>query len=373
MSGACTQTAGRLLDATATDAAFSARVLAWFDRHGRTDLPWQRQPTAYRVWVSEIMLQQTRVSVVVDYYQRFMTRFPSIAALADAPQDEVLHLWSGLGYYARARNLQRTAQLLRNVHDGEFPASFDQVAALPGIGRSTAGAILALSRGERHAILDGNVKRVLARYHAIDGWPGTTAVAKRLWSLAEGHTPETRVAAYSQAMMDLGATLCTRSRPRCSECPVASDCAALGSGRVAQLPAPKPRRAMPVRTTRMLLLCAADGAVLLQRRPPAGIWGGLWSFPQCPPEADPATWCRSELGLAVEIGDHWPTLRHTFSHFHLDITPVLARARTEDGAVMEAGQYVWYNGGHIDRLGLAAPVQRLLNTLHQTTVKGADA
>lgn len=351
--------------------SLSARVLAWYDRHGRKDLPWQHDPSPYRVWVSEIMLQQTQVSVVIDYYRRFMARFPSVTSLADAPLDEVLHLWSGLGYYARARNLHRAAGLVRDRYGGAFPTAFPDVAALPGIGRSTAGAVLALSRGERHAILDGNVKRVLARFHEVDGWPGNTAVAKRLWALAQTHTPDQRAGDYAQAMMDLGATLCTRSRPRCDDCPVRADCGARGSGRVAELPAPKPRRPSAVRSTRMLMLCGPEGSVLLQRRPPAGIWGGLWSFPQCPCEVDVPGWCRAELGLGVEVEGEWDTVHHTFSHFRLDITPVLARVHAPHGVVMEGGEYVWYNGGRVDRFGVAAPVQRLLTTL-QRTLKGAD-
>jgi len=357
------------MNAPQTIDDFSARVLQWFDRHGRKDLPWQRDPTPYRVWISEIMLQQTRVSVVIDYYERFMTRFPTVADLAAASLDEVLHLWSGLGYYARARNLHRTACLVQQRHGGEFPQSFEELAALPGIGRSTAGAILALARNERHPILDGNVKRVLARYHAVEGWPGTTAVARRLWELAERHTPQARVAEYTQAMMDLGATVCTRSRPRCVDCPLERGCLARRSGQVQRLPSPKPRRKLPVQAVQMLMVCGAEG-VLLELRPPTGIWGGLWSLPECPPDADVAAWCRERLGLAVAVVERWTVLRHTFSHFHLDITPVLVTIQAGSLGVMEAGRHVWYKGP-LDRRGVAAPVQRLLDTLHQT-MKGAE-
>lgn len=345
---------------------FSALVLRWFDRHGRKDLPWQREPTPYRVWVSEIMLQQTRVSAVVDYYARFMARFPYLRALADAPLDDVLHQWSGLGYYARARNLHRTAQMLCADHDCSFPREFELIAALPGIGRSTAGAIMALSFGERYPILDGNVKRVLARYHEVDGWPGQSAVARRLWQYAETHTPAERVGDYTQAMMDLGATVCTRTRPRCAACPLVDGCAAHGSQRVEQLPAPKPRRELPVRRVRMLVLHDEAGRVLLQRRPPAGIWGGLWSLPECPEAQDVRTWSADALRLDIGPMQSWPPVRHTFTHFHLDIEPVVAPLSGAAPALMEGGGLVWYNSAQPDRLGLPAPISRLLQALHQS-------
>lgn len=345
--------------------SFSDRVLRWFDRHGRKDLPWQHNPTAYRVWVSEIMLQQTRVAAVIDYYARFMARFPTLRALAEAPLDDVLHLWSGLGYYARARNLHRAAQELCAAHGSEFPRDFAVIARLPGIGRSTAGAIMALSFGERHPILDGNVKRVLARFHEVEGWPGATAVARRLWQLAEAHTPAQRVADYTQAMMDLGATVCTRSRPRCNTCPLMGDCGAYRSQRTDQLPAAKPRRALPVRTARLLVLSDPSGRVLLERRPPSGIWGGLWSLPECPPGEDIGAWCARTFGYRVVDWQPWPPVRHTFTHFHLDIQPVLAQVRDRAGTLMEGGDHVWYNTAQPDPLGLAAPVTRLLQSLQQ--------
>lgn len=344
--------------------SFSGRVLHWFDLHGRKDLPWQCDPTPYRVWVSEIMLQQTRVAAVIEYYGRFMARFPTLQALAAAPMDDVLHQWSGLGYYARARNLHRAAQILCAEYGGEFPRSFETVAALPGIGRSTAGAIMALSFGERHPILDGNVKRVLARCHEVDGWPGKTEVARTLWNYAETHTPESRVAEYTQAMMDLGATVCTRTRPRCSGCPLAEHCGARRSGRVEQLPAPKPRRQLPVRQVRLLVVRDAEGRVLLERRPPAGIWGGLWSLPECPPDQDVGTWCDESLGLGVNDVRPWLQVRHTFTHFHLDIHTVAARMCDRRASLMEGRDQVWYNTAQPDRRGLAAPITRLLQALH---------
>ncbi|MBS0396359.1 MAG: A/G-specific adenine glycosylase, partial [Proteobacteria bacterium] len=235
-------------------ASFATRLLAWYERHGRHDLPWQRDRSPYRVWVSEVMLQQTQVATVIPYYERFMGRFPDVAALAAAPLDEVLHHWSGLGYYARARHLHRAAACLVAEHGGELPASVEALTALPGIGRSTAGAILALARDERHPILDGNVKRVLARWFGIEGFPGQPRVAALLWELSERVTPSRRAADYTQAVMDLGATLCTRSRPRCSECPVGADCVAQATGRVASLPVPRAARARPVRRVAWLVL-----------------------------------------------------------------------------------------------------------------------
>jgi A/G-specific adenine glycosylase len=340
-------------------AAFAEAVLAWYDRFGRHNLPWQQPATPYRVWVSEIMLQQTQVTTVVPYFQRFMSRFPDVTTLADAHLDEVLHLWSGLGYYARARNLHRAAQEIATTHGGRFPEDIDAVQALPGIGRSTAGAILSLSLGQRHPILDGNVKRVLARFHAVEGWPGRTAVANALWDLAERYTPHHRPDAYNQAMMDLGAGVCTRGRPRCDLCPVADGCTAYALGRQPDFPGRRKAPAKPVRRTCMLLLQDGD-RVLLERRPPSGVWGGLWGPPECDPEADPVTHCRERLGLNVESVNRWATLRHTFSHFHLDILPFHARVTAGGSTVMDEAQRVWYNTRSPDRRGLAAPVTRLL-------------
>ena len=343
------------------DAGFAARLLVWHARHGRHDLPWQRRRTPYRVWVSEIMLQQTQVATVIPYYRRFMAHFPGVKALADAPLDEVLHLWTGLGYYARGRNLHKAAAVVRDHHGGRFPRDFDTVAALPGVGRSTAGAILALSLGQRHPILDGNVKRVLARHGAIKGWPGEKRVAERLWALAEAHTPKRRVADYTQAIMDLGATLCTRSRPRCERCPVAVDCRAHLQGREIAYPSARPRKALPVKRTRMLLVRQA-GTVLLERRPPAGLWGGLWGFPEIAADADPLAWCRVRFGTAPRSARARPLLRHTFSHFHLDIEPVEITL-AGSAAVRDNGESRWQPLDQTPRLGLAAPVKRLLDSL----------
>jgi A/G-specific adenine glycosylase len=345
----------------------SHRLLNWFASHGRKELPWQIDPSPYRVWISEIMLQQTQVATVIPYYQRFMQRFPDVQSLAVAQLDEVLHLWTGLGYYARARNLHRTAIIMREQYHGQFPLDIEALKQLPGIGRSTAGAILALAAGQRHAILDGNVKRVLARMHAIDGWPANTQVQAKLWTLAETHTPSTDVDRYTQAIMDLGATVCTRSRPVCQLCPLADVCIAHAQGRETDYPAPKPRIARPLRNTLLLMLRNPRGDVLLEQRPPAGIWGGLWSFPECTPAQsaqDLRQWCEERLGYSIRDIDYWPVVRHGFSHFDLDIMPVSARVSTAQLAqAMEPRSTVWYNNAIPDARGLAAPVKRLLNRL----------
>ncbi len=358
-----------------SDTQFSQVVLNWFDEHGRKHLPWQQDRSPYRVWVSEIMLQQTQVATVIPYFETFMLRFPSVATLAEAPLDAVLGLWAGLGYYARARNLHKAAQAVCDQHGGEFPASFDEVLALPGIGRSTAGAILSLALNQHHAILDGNVKRVLARVFAEPGWPGKTAVAENLWQHSERLTPVQRVADFNQAMMDLGASICSRSRPRCEVCPLQENCMANVAGRQSDYPGKKPRKTIPVRETQMLLLFKkANGvnevkAVLLQRRPPTGIWGGLLSLPEVPVEENVSQWCVKNLGFAIKEQRRWPVMRHTFSHFHLDITPVVIETLTglngvdnnsRTMSVMEGPDWVWYKG-NADTGGLPAPVLRLLN------------
>ncbi|MEZ5541389.1 MAG: A/G-specific adenine glycosylase [Pseudomonadota bacterium] len=343
-----------------TPRQFGAALLAWYDRAGRKDLPWQRDPTPYRVWVSEIMLQQTQVATVIPYYERFLQRFPDVAALAAADPDQVLHHWSGLGYYARARHLHAAARMLVEQRDGRFPDTLEAALALPGVGRSTAGAILALACGQRQPILDGNVKRVLARFHAVAGWPGQAAVQQQLWALAERYTPHARVAHYTQAIMDLGATLCTRGRPACTQCPLQAACAACRSGRQADFPAARPARALPVRAVTMLLLGDREGGLLLERRPPAGIWGGLWSFPELAAEAEAGPWCARKLGLRIGRPVRWPVLRHTFTHFHLDITPLLVPVTGRAAVRVDDDRRVWYKPGLADERGLAAPVGRLV-------------
>ncbi|MCP5159631.1 MAG: A/G-specific adenine glycosylase [Gammaproteobacteria bacterium] len=339
---------------------FSQRVLDWFDIHGRKQLPWKENPTPYRVWVSEIMLQQTQVTTVIPYYERFMARFPDIRVLADAELDEVLQLWAGLGYYARARHLHQAARILCARAENQLPLDMAVLQELPGIGRSTAGAILALASGQRQPILDGNVKRLLARFAAVEGWPGQSRVQATLWELAERYTPNARVADYTQAVMDLGAMICKPHQPCCEACPLIEHCAAYAQGRQVDLPTPKPRRELPVRTTQMLLLRAENGAVLLERRPPIGLWGGLWSFPECPMNADAATWCQERLGLMVMVGPPWEVIRHSFSHFHLDITPVPVTVTGYSQAVMEGERFIWHRDRHAVIGGMATPIHRLL-------------
>jgi len=350
-------------------------LVAWHAASGRHDLPWQVDRTPYRVWVSEIMLQQTQVSTVIPYFQRFMARFPEVHSLAAAPIDEVLHLWTGLGYYARARNLHRAAQQVGERHGGEFPREFEAVAALPGIGRSTAGAILALSTGARHAILDGNVKRVLARCFGIEGNAAERAVEQRLWALAERCTPASGVDTYTQAIMDLGATLCTRRRPACSLCPLAQHCSARYSGRQHEIPAPKPRPAAAVRARKarrawMLVAIDGDGAVFLERRPERGIWGGLWCLPEFDSESAARSYAAGQFREPRLQPRTLNPVQHAFTHFDLEILPVLAEcAGLAHPSVMEPGRTLWYNPRLPDadraRVGLPAPVKELLETLTQ--------
>lgn len=290
------------------DQEFAPRLLDWHRQHGRHDLPWQQTRDAYRIWLSEIMLQQTQVATVIPYYARFLARFPDIPALAAAPQDEVMALWSGLGYYARARNLHRCAQVLVAEHGGRFPEDAAAIAELPGIGRSTAAAIAAFAFGRRGAILDGNVKRVLTRVFGIEGFPGKPAVERELWALAESLLPPREIEAYTQGIMDLGATLCTRSRPDCAACPMRGLCVAERDGRQAALPTAKPARALPARESRVTIF--TDGRkVLLEQRPPTGIWGSLWTLPEGTPEALAAS-----FGLRILDRSELPSLKHTFTH-----------------------------------------------------------
>lgn len=338
-------------------------VLDWFERHGRKDLPWQRDIDPYRVWVSEVMLQQTQVAVVIPYFERFMVQLPTVASLATAPLDQVLHLWSGLGYYARARHLHRAAGLVLTRYGGELPQDLTELEALPGIGRSTAGAILSLALGQRQVILDGNVKRVLARVFAVPGWPGSGPILARLWDLAGSCTPAVGVAAYNQAMMDLGATLCTRAAPACGRCPLAAACAALGLGDPIAFPAPKPRREVPVREVSLLVLHNPVGEVLLERRPPAGVWGGLWSLPECATGSDPGEWCRQHLGLVPARVEKLKPRRHSFSHFRLDIRPLRVALDRHPTQVADADRYTWWDPRRPAHLGLPAPVARILSEL----------
>lgn len=347
-----------------TPEQFAPAVLVWAAEHGRHDLPWQQGVTPYRVWISEIMLQQTQVATVIDYFQRFMQRFPDLPSLAAGEQDEVLHLWTGLGYYSRARNLHKTAQLLVEQHNGEFPPSVEALAELPGIGRSTAGAIASLGMGLRAPILDGNVKQVLARYSALRDYPGSSAAMRQLWQLAEQLTPAAEhCAAYTQAMMDLGATLCTRSKPDCQRCPLQQGCQARVLGLQNELPVPRPKKELPEQHCHMLLLTNAQGEVLLQQRPATGLWGGLYSLPQLESmDALPALLASQQL--QAQEPRLLPSLTHTFSHFRLHIQPWQVQVQPAGVAEMAAGPQLWYNRQRPPSIGLAAPVKKLLTRHH---------
>lgn len=350
------------------NSEFSDAVLDWYDQYGRKTLPWQVQRSPYRVWISEIMLQQTQVATVIPYFEKFMQRFPDVIALADATNDQVMSYWSGLGYYARARNLHKAAQIIRNQHKGCFPQDIEQVIALPGIGRSTAGAILSLASNQHHAILDGNVKRVLARYFMIEGWYGTARVMNELWEKAEQSTPAENVSSYNQAMMDIGNMVCTRSKPACGECPVKKGCRSFKFNRQNEFPTPKPKKNIPVKSTRMVMLRNSENAILLERRPPAGIWGGLLSFPEIPADAPIGQWCAEKLGVKIDSQLSWPVVRHTFSHFHLDITPVLISVKQKKPQIMDQHHWVWYKGDNREAGGMAAPVKRLISKLESAEI-----
>jgi len=320
------------------------------------------------VWMSEIMLQQTQVTTVIPYYERFMKRFPIVQALASAPIDEVLYLWTGLGYYARARNLHRAARQIVAEHAGEFPRTLAEAQALPGIGRSTAGAILALSQAQRHPILDGNVKRVLARYFGIRGFPGEQKVERELWALADACTPEQRVADYTQAIMDLGATVCMRARPLCAMCPLNEHCVARIDGLQGELPTRKPKKARPQRTAHALITMNAAGAILLERRPPTGIWGGLWTFPQFDDE-DAAE--EAVSGWRIADGSEKPALparrlppyHHSFTHYDLTLHPLLIHVGDSQPGVADTDRYVWYDPRQPARIGLAKPAVELIRNV----------
>ncbi len=345
---------------------FAERLLRWFDQHGRKDLPWQQtgpdgRRDAYRVWLSEVMLQQTQVTTATPYFNRFVEALPTLRHLAEAEEDTVLALWSGLGYYRRARFLHQAARRCLAGHGGELPREFDALVALPGIGRSTAGAILAQAHGRRFPILDGNVKRVLARHHGVHGDPGQAAIERELWRLAGTHTPPRRVADYTQAIMDLGATVCTRSRPRCGDCPVREDCVALRDGLTGELPTRKPGRRMPTRQTVMLVLRDADGRVLLERRGPLGVWSGLWSFP----EADTPETAWHAAGRLARLGDAraLPPFTHAFSHYKLTAEPWLFDRAQPLAGIAESAQARWVAPSEGMQLGLPAPIRTLLAAL----------
>ena len=346
--------------AHATKTEVAPRLLEWFAANGRRNLPWQQDPTPYRVWVSEVMLQQTQVATVTPYFLRFMSSFPTVQGLAAAELDEVLHLWTGLGYYARARNMHRAARMVIECHGGSVPEDIKTLQGLPGIGRSTAGAILALSRGQRHPILDGNARRVIARYFGVEGHVGEPAVLRRLWSLAEACTPYEGVAAYTQAIMDLGSTVCTRTRPACDACPLRQGCVARATGRQAALPSPRPKRVRPHREAVALLLVRSDGAVLLEDRPPEGLWGGLASLPMFESETATLSWCEEHLGSTTSTV-RLPAYEHAFTHFDLTLHPVVLG--TEASCDVEGHR--WFHPARPQRIGLSKPAVDLLRAVSQ--------
>jgi len=336
---------------------FASTLVAWQRRHGRRHLPWQGTRDPYRIWLSEIMLQQTQVAAVIPYYKRFLKRFPTLEALAGADEGEVLRLWSGLGYYARGRNLLLASQRILSDHHGKFPRALEQIAELPGIGRSTAAAIVAFAFGRRAAILDGNVKRVLARRFGIEGWPGNKSIEQKLWKLAERLSPQRDIQIYTQALMDLGATVCTKRQPRCGDCPVRRSCIARRQGRTQELPAPRPKKAIPVRRTTWLVLLKS-GEVLLERRPSSGLWGGLWTFPETD-EKDLAAYCRRALGYAIGATRKLEPLEHGFTHFRLRVQPVVCEV-SKPGLRAEAPGRLWLDLAAARSAAVPAPVRTLL-------------
>jgi len=359
-----------------TKITFSTRVLDWYQDHGRKNLPWQINPSPYRVWLSEIMLQQTQVGTVIPYYRRFIDTFQDVSTLANAPQDKVLALWAGLGYYARARNLHKTSMLIHNNFQGIFPETVEQLTQLPGIGRSTASAIVSLSLGKPASILDGNVKRVLARTHCIEGWPGHTGTQTKLWAMAEQYTPKIQNKEYNQAMMDLGATVCLRSNPNCEICPLAGLCQAKLNNCQQAFPHPKPKKTRPEKALSMLIIQNQSGEVFLEKRPPTGIWGGLWSLPECPVDEAPETFCQKKLQINANTLDEWDTFHHDFSHYRLHISPVKMMLQPSAKGIItgnykpgttniaESNHVHWFKPTEYKQVGLSAPVRKLLDKLY---------
>ncbi len=350
----------------AADEAFVGRLLHWFDGHGRHDLPLQHPRSPYRVWLSEIMLQQTQVGTVIPYFLKFLETFPTLPDLAAASNDAVMAQWAGLGYYARARNLHSAAQRCVELHGGALPRDFDALHALPGIGGSTAGAILSQAWNEPFAILDGNVKRVLTRYYGVAGFPGLPAVEKTLWQRALSHLPHVpaaRMADYTQAQMDLGATLCTRSRPACVLCPLQDTCVARREGLTDVLPTAKPGKVIPERSAVALLARDARGHLLLHKRPPTGIWASLWTLPQADDIAGLQAWFEQHLQGDFAAHVVLDEIQHAFSHYRLRLQPLQAGVITARPAVGDNDHLRWVSPQELPTLGLPAPIRKLLASL----------
>lgn len=344
---------------------FQNKLLNWFKKHGRKDLPWQSNKTPYRVWVSEIMLQQTQVSTVIAYFQRFIERFPDVTTLANAKEDDVLHLWTGLGYYQRARYLHKTAKIICQHYQGHFPNTLAALIELPGIGKSTAGAILSIAFAKSAAILDGNVKRVLTRLHGITEWPGEKNTTEQLWKIAEKYTPKTKTADYAQAIMDLGATLCIRGKPACLKCPFEKHCIAHTKGIAAQLPKSKSRKTLPTRSATFILLFQKPHSILLEKRSKSGVWKGLWSLPEMDGLLDLKTirkMCLSHFPISIKKITLGTAFRHTFSHYHLEILPALIIVN-KPSQLTDNVDRMWYQLHEDQTIGMPAPVKSLLSQL----------
>lgn len=342
---------------------FSQKIIAWQQVHGRHQLPWQNTHDAYAIWVSEIMLQQTQVQAVIAYYQRFMQRFPDVQALAAAPQEEVMRYWSGLGYYSRARNLHDAAQKIVDEFAGQFPQQMPDILSLPGIGRSTAAAISAFAFEQQQAILDGNVKRIFARHFLIQGWPGQPKIEKQMWQLAEQLLPHQNIVAYTQGLMDLGATLCTRSKPRCIECPIQSSCQAYAQQMVAILPTSKPKKSLPQKHTVMLIVLDGD-EVLLEKRPPSGIWGGLWSLPEISAQEIPDQVLQTRFALQAQASEPLAEVPHSFTHYKLNIIPQPMHL-SERAPQAHAPQLLWLPLHEAVNAAIPTPVRKILLNLIQ--------
>lgn len=336
---------------------FQQRILSWFDTNGRKNLPWQSDITPYKTWISEIMLQQTQVATVIPYFNKFIQHFPDVQKLAEASIDSVLYLWAGLGYYARARNLHKAACIIHSK--GQFPSDLNSLTELPGIGPSTAGAILSIAFNDSHPILDGNVKRVMARFHALSGWTGNSKVTKQLWEISSLYTSKIRCADYTQAIMDLGATVCTRSKPQCEQCPIQDHCNAWLTNQVSKIPSPKPAKKTPIKRLVFLMLQNKNNQVLLNKRPDSGIWGGLWSLPEFSSLSAAQSWCLQN-NLPLHSIKQLSIQRHTFSHYHLDYTVALVKTTATTNKVMEENHSFWYKTEQIASLGLPAPIKKIL-------------